>query len=151
MDITTSDIFGHSVKLTKEHVLKTLNQPHEGIAHVFVHSPKLVVIYRIKNNGSWSITVEELYERDEDTPLSSVYFVEFKDEEIDIAIRLFFNIIKSQRKDFIKYMYKKLGKSVILSNPKAIPHSNAQIYLYEKLLNDIRRNTKRRRLPSSSR
>jgi hypothetical protein len=150
MDLTASDIFGQQVKLTYKNILEALNQPHEGMAHVFVHSPKLVVIHRIKDDNAWSIVVEELYDRDEDTPLTSVYFVTFKDKEIDTAIKLFLKIIKSQRKDFVQYMYKKLGKSIILSDPRSIPDSDAQKYLYEQLLSKIKRSTSRRRLSSST-
>lgn len=153
MNVILSDIYGQSVKLNYQNIYDTLNQPYEGVAYVFAHDPKMVVIGRIKENGIWSITVEELYDNDiEDTPLQSIYAITFKDDETDAAIKLFISLIKSQRKDFVRHMRKKLGKYVILTTPIMPPKGvNVQKYLYEILHNNVKRSINRRRFQSASR
>jgi glutathione peroxidase-family protein len=121
------------------------------MAHVFVHDPLMVIINRSKNNGIWSVSVEELYDDDvEGSKIIPVYRVVFKDEEINTAIELFLSLIKSQRKDFEKYMYKKLGKIIILRRPKVPEDCDTQNYLYETLRNDIRHRSSRRRRGSAT-
>ena len=142
MDIIASDTFGRHVKLNHQSVKRVLSQPCNGMAHVFAHDPVLVIIHRTKDNGSWSISVEELYDDVTKTDkIIPIYHVEFEDAAIDAAIKLFMSLIKSQRKSFEKYMYSKLGKSVILGK---LPRDSSQNYLYEILQQDVRRRAKRR-------
>jgi hypothetical protein len=150
MDIITSDTFGRQIKkLTHQEVVKILSHPHENMSHLFVHDPKMVIISRTKNNGVWTILVEELFDDDIDnSPLLPIYSVRFKDEEIDAAINLFFSLIKSQRKDFEQYIYKKLGKYIFLSPNKI---SNNQTYLYETFRKSIKCCLDRKRRQSVAR
>jgi hypothetical protein len=152
MDIITSDTFGNPVKLIPQKIHSVLHQPCEGSAHVYAHYPKMVVISRLKEKNIWSIIVEELWDDNPDKmKLTSVYCVHFKDEEIDAAIELFLSLIKSPRKDFVQYMHKKLGRWIIIPRLEITNISDVQSYLYEKLREDIRNNSGRRRLRSTTR
>lgn len=152
MDIITSDTFGNPVKLIPQKINNVLHQPCEGHAHVYAHHPKMVVISRLKENNTWSIIVEELWDDNPDKmKLKSVYCVYFKDEEIDAAIELFLSLIKSPRKDFIQYAHKKLGRWIIIPRLEITNIPDVQNYLYEKLREDIRNNSSRRRLRSPAR
>ena len=115
------------------------------MAHVFAHDPKMVIISRWKDAGAWSIHVEELDDnKNEDKPLIAIYHVDYKDEEIDTAVDLFFSLIRSQRKDFEHYAYKELGKWIILSDIQVVQREN-QNYLYETFRDSVKRSLKRRR------
>jgi hypothetical protein len=108
----------------------------------------MVCIGRVKENGKWTISIEELSDDDiEGNPLVPIYYVEFEDEDIEEAITLFLELVKSRRKDFEKYMYKKLGKSIILSPlPRIIPPDvDAQTYLYETFRDSVKRSLSRKR------
>ena len=149
MDVLATDTFGRPVKLIHKKIYKILTSPCEGMAHVYAHDPKMVVIHRIKDNGLWSVSVDELYDTEvEGSKLESVYFVRFKDDEIDTAIELFLALIKFQRKDFLQSMRKKFGKSIILAAlPRTIPTDchDVQKYLYEEFRASVKRSLRRRR------
>lgn len=123
MDIIATDTFGRSVKLTRQKISQVLLRCVSELksAHVYIHEPKMVIIYRIKDKQLWLIVVEELNDT-ENSPLKPIYRVTFRDEEIEAAIDLFFALIKSQRKDYEHSMYKKLGKFVIFK------HKNGDIH-----------------------
>ena len=109
MDVLATDTYGRPVKLVRQKIHQALINPCEGMAHVFAHAPKLVVIHRIKDDNVWSVSVEELYDNKvEGSKLESIYFVKFRDEELNAAIELFLALIKSQRKDFLRAIYRKL-------------------------------------------
>jgi hypothetical protein len=148
---TATDTYGRQVKITYQSVYQVLTNPCGGSAHVFVHSPKLVVIHRIKLNNSWITAVEESCSDDDVWPLKSVYYNEFTDEKLDDAISLFFALLKSQRKEFIKYMHKKLGKCIIFNPVKIPPNSDTQSYMYETLRKNVRCSLERRRSGSLTR
>jgi hypothetical protein len=144
METIASDTFGKPVKLTHQKVFDTLTNPYEGMAHVFVHDPKLISISRIKNGKEWEIAVEESWDDDPESdrmPLTAVYYVTFKDENLDAAIKLFFDLIKSPRKDYEESMRRKIGKYIIFPNPK----SSIQICLYEILRSGSKRSASRGR------
>jgi hypothetical protein len=149
MKFLVSDTFGSSVELNRNKIHKVLANPYEGFAHVYAHDPKMVIINRIKWKGIWSLTVEELYDDGvENTPLISVYCVTFKDEDIDAAIELFLALIKTQRKDFERYMRKRLGKNIILADISRKIHSDChdfQKYVHEALRDNVKRSLGRRR------
>jgi len=138
MEIIASDSFGHPVKLTYQKVHQVLSNPYEGVAHIFVHDPKLICISRIKMKKEWEIAVEESWDdpRSDKVGLTTVYYVEFNDDDIDAAIKLFFALLKNPRKDYEESMRRKIGKYIIFHNPRS---SSTQIYTDETL----RRNTKR--------
>lgn len=83
----------------------------------------MVIIYRIKDKQSWLIVVEELSDTDDD-PIKPIYRVIFQDEEIEAAIDLFFGLLKSQRKDYERHMYKKIGKFLLLKDTNGDIYAN---------------------------
>jgi hypothetical protein len=148
MSLEVSNTFGRSVKLVRDKIRQSLHDTCEGIAHVFAHYPAMVCIGRVKEKGKWTIGIEELSDDDvEGNPLIPIYYVEFADEDIEEAITLFLELVKSPRKDFEKYMYKKLGKSIILSpSPRIIPPGvDAQTYLYEVFRESVKRSLSRKK------
>jgi len=150
MEIIASDTFGRSVKLAYQKIHQVLTNPCEGVAHVFAHDPKLICISRVKWHKEWEIAVEESWDSNPDSdkmPLQTIYYVTFKDEDIDAAIKLFLNLLKSPRKEYEAEMRQKIGKYIIFPNPNS---SNPQIYTDETLRHDTKRGSRRRRQESTA-
>jgi hypothetical protein len=145
MEIIASDTFGRPVKLTYQKIYQVLINPCEGVAHVFAHDPKLICISRMKEGKEWEIAVEESWDSDPESEdkmlrLPTIYYVTFKDEDIDAAIKLFLNLIKFPRKEYEAAMRRKIGKYIIFPSS-----SDTQIYMDETLRRNTKRGSGRRR------
>ncbi|MFA5767615.1 MAG: hypothetical protein WC919_06860 [Candidatus Paceibacterota bacterium] len=151
MEIIASDTFGRSVNLTYQKIHQVLTNPCEGVAHVFAHDPKLICISRVKWHKEWEIAVEESWDNDPESskmPIPTIYYVTFKDEDIDAAIKLFLNLVKSPRKEYEESMRQKIGKYIIFSNPG---NDDIQIYTDETLRRSTKRGSSGRRQESVAR
>jgi hypothetical protein len=102
----------------------------------------------MKKGKEWEIAVEESWDDDPESgkmPLPTIYYVTFKDEDVDAAIKLFLDLLKSPRKEYEESMRQKIGKYIIFSNPGS---GDIQIYTDETLRRSAKRNSGGRRQES---
>lgn len=121
--IRLTNVFGKTVKFTKEKIESALIgrnagvPEHWGEAHVWAEDPLMVCISKLRDTkrGPFHYELTEVDENCWDELIEIVH-IEFTEEELDDAIKIFMNLCEKPKKTFQRRLLKKLGGHVIFLN-----------------------------------